>query len=168
MCACADACNIYIEQVPDYLNSDGRFLCRFFQFLFRIFCHRFSKNWNNPMYFWVLASGLFLGVVRSTRSIFACRCLCQHVKLIWPEVSLEAAYCSSLSWHCRTCHETSTHRNTPSLLSWHTEMEYVLWQQHDMCLPDTIEGQIPKMAKLFSWGMAHALALLFAELLWSK
>lgn len=90
MCACADAYNIYIEQMPDYMSNNGRFLCRYFQFLFRIFCHWFSINWNNPMYFWVLASDLFLGVVRSTRTIFACRCPCQHVKRIWPKVSFAA------------------------------------------------------------------------------
>lgn len=80
--------NIYIEQMPDCLNNNGRILCRFLQFFFGNFCHWFSNNWNNPVKFCMLAAALFLGVVRSTRNIFACQCPHQRVKPVWPQLSL--------------------------------------------------------------------------------
>lgn len=43
------------------------------------------------MKFWVLAAALFLGVVRSTRNILAHWCPCQHIKLVWPQVSLASS-----------------------------------------------------------------------------
>lgn len=87
MCLCVCIYNTCIEQIPDYLNNNGRFLYRFLQFFFGNFCHWFSSNWSNPLKFWVLASALFLGALRSTRNVLACSCPRQHVKLVWPQVS---------------------------------------------------------------------------------
>ena len=41
---CVYIYNIYIEKMPDYLNNNGRFICRFHQFFFGNFCQEFFNN----------------------------------------------------------------------------------------------------------------------------
>lgn len=43
MCACIDAYNIYMEQMPDYLNSNGRFFADSFSSYSKFFATGFPK-----------------------------------------------------------------------------------------------------------------------------